>query len=292
MPELPEVETIRRGLARSIVGKRIERVIIRKPKMVRGSARGFSARLRGASFSDVQRHGKLLILPLDKMHLLIHLKMTGQLIYRDKKHLLAGGHQWPPVEAGQLPNRYTHVQFNFSDGSTLYFNDLRQFGFLELVDQPTLDKRLAGMGVDPLLQRLTWEYFHEAVSGRSTSIKAILLNQQLIAGIGNIYADEICFAARVRPQRRGGSLTKREERAIWRAIMRVLQRALKHGGTTFRNYRDSDGGQGNFTRLLKVYGRSGRRCKRPTCQQASLQGVIKKIVVAGRGTHYCPICQV
>lgn len=265
---------------------------MRKPKLIRGPARTFTTVLHGKTFSRIRRHGKLLIFSVKDrdLFLLIHLKMTGQLIYRDGNRMIAGGHQWPLVDTAQLPNKYTHIQFNFTDGSALYFNDLRQFGFLELVNKQTLDERLAGMGIDPLLQELTWEYFQKIVSGRATSIKAVLLNQQLIAGIGNIYADEICFAARVRPQRKSNSLNKREQQAIWRAIPRVLKRALAHGGTTFRNYRDSDGGQGNFTRLLSVYGRTDQRCRRPACRQVNAK--IKKTVVAQRGTHYCPSCQV
>lgn len=287
MPELPEVETILQGLARRISGKLVTHVRVGKAKIVRGSVRAFVAALTGSKFAAARRHGKLLIFSLQnrQQFLLVHLKMTGQLIYQDKTHTIAGGHQWPPVDEGSLPNKYTHVQFDFADGSTLYFNDVRQFGFMELMDKTNLNQRLAQMGIDPLQQNLRWQDFKRMVSGRKASIKAVLLNQSLIAGIGNIYADEICFAAKIRPRRRTNQLTEKELHAIWHAIPRVLKRALKYGGTTFRDFRDSDGGKGNFTRLLKVYGRAGKKCKR--CKI----GVIKKIVVAQRGTHYCPNCQ-
>lgn len=287
MPELPEVETIRKGLSRRIVGKLIARVEVRKAKIIRGSAVNFARTLADKQFSDVRRHGKLLMLPIEntlpQKTLLIHLKMTGQLIYKDTTHTIAGGHQWPPVRS--VPNKYTHVIFTFVDESTLFFNDLRQFGFMELVDEQQLQARLAQMGIDPMKQKLTFEMFLRVVGKRTASIKAILLNQQLIAGIGNIYADEICFAAKIKPQRRANTLTLSEKRAVFQAIPRVLTRALKYGGTTFRDYLDSDGEKGNFTRLLSVYGRAGQHCRR--CQR----GIIKKIVLAQRGTHFCSACQ-
>ncbi|MBI1833973.1 MAG: bifunctional DNA-formamidopyrimidine glycosylase/DNA-(apurinic or apyrimidinic site) lyase [Candidatus Andersenbacteria bacterium] len=287
MPELPEVETIRQGLSRRVIRKRIKQVSVRKKKIVRGSATAFEKVLRGNSFAQVGRHGKLLILPLTKGDkvLLIHLKMTGQLIYRQKKDVIAGGHQWPPVDPMELPNKYSHVIMDFTDGSQLFFNDLRQFGFMELADQKRLHVVLDHMGIDPIKEKLTLEKLQALFKKRSTSIKAVLLNQQLIAGIGNIYADEICFMAHVKPTRPVQSLSLKELKSIQSSISRVLERAISYGGTTFRNYLNTEGGKGNYTEKLFVYGRGGKICKR--CKK----GTITKIRLAGRGTHFCPACQ-
>ncbi len=286
MPELPEVETIRQGLQRRVVGKRITAVDVRKKKMVRGSVPAFLRAVRGQKITSVGRRGKLLILHLsDNQHyVLLHLKMTGQLIYKSKKVMVAGGHQWPPV-GNDLPNKYSHVIFSFADNSQLFFNDLRQFGYLALVNERKLQTILSRYGVDPLEDEFTWEQFRQALDKRKGRLKAVLLDQRVITGIGNIYADEICFHARLLPTRSLSSLSGKEKGALYQAIKHVLARAMRYGGTTFRNYRDTEGGKGNFTQLLKVYKRAGQLCKR--CKEH----VIMRAVIAGRGTHFCPHCQ-
>ncbi len=285
MPELPEVETIRRGLARSIVGKKIAKVQVRKPAMIRGSAQSLVRAIRAAQFSKIGRRGKLLIFYIkghDK-YLLVHLKMTGQLIYRQGKKKLAGGHPWPPFGAS-LPNKYSHITIDFADGSQLFFNDLRQFGYMQLVNAKILAPVLARYGPEPLQAGFSLQKFQQHFQARKTILKVALLDQQLVAGIGNIYADEICFHARLLPQRSIPSLSTQEIRAVHKAIPKVLGLAVKHRGTTFSDYRDSTGKKGNFVRLLKVYGRAGLLCKR--CSTP-----IQKTKLAGRGTHYCPNCQ-
>jgi len=290
VPELPEVETIRRGLSRRLCNKRIRRVVVRKNKLVKGSVAAFVRILEGNSFLSLDRRGKLLIFNLKRNgYLLIHLKMTGQLIYEQSGRLIAGGHQWPAISVG-LPNKYTHVQLDFADGSVLYFNDQRQFGFLQVVDERGLKKALTGYGMDPLVDDISWEDFYGLVRGRKTTLKAVLLNQALVAGIGNIYADEICFAAKVKPGRRVNRVSKDELKRVYDQIPKILDKALKHGGTTFRDFRDADGAKGNFTKLLKVYGRGGQKCTRPACRQAG--AIIVKRTVAQRGTHWCNNCQV
>ena len=291
MPELPEVETIRRGLQRRVVGKPIAAVEVRKRKLVRGSAASFRRVLTGNEIAQVSRHGKLLIMPLaDGDHvLLVHLKMTGQLIYRQKRLVIAGGHQWPPIDPEELPNKYSHIIITFADGSQLFFNDLRQFGFMEVANHARLNDIVDAMGIDPIKEHLTTDMFSDMMRKRTTSIKAALLNQSLIAGIGNIYADEICFVARVKPTRRANSLTAKERKAIQSATTRILEKAISHGGTTFRNYLNTEGGKGNFSELLKVYGREGKRCSRSECR--TKDAVITKIRLSGRGTHFCPSCQ-
>jgi len=285
MPELPEVETIRRGLSRAIVNKKISGIEVKKDTMVRGAARTFVRRLKGQRFSRISRRGKLLILHIagHGAYLLVHLKMTGQLIYRQGKKQVAGGHPWPPL-GEELPNKYSHIIFTFSDRSKLFFNDVRQFGYMQIVNDKELAKILDSYGPEPLQSNFSWPIFTARFRPKKTIVKAALLNQQVVAGIGNIYADEICWHAHVLPQRRVSSLSAAEIKALYRSIPKVLAQAVKHKGTTFSDYRDADGKQGNYVRLLKVYGRGGLKCKKCSAQ-------ISKIKVAGRGTHFCLRCQ-
>jgi formamidopyrimidine-DNA glycosylase len=285
MPELPEVETIRRGLLPRVKGKKIAAVEVRKPKMVRGKRKEFVSFVKGKSFSGITRRGKLLIFSIAnrERYMLVHLKMTGQLIYQSDKETIAGGHQWPPV-AGNLPNKYSHIIFTFADGSRLYFNDLRQFGYVHIVNEKEKENVLTHYGLEPLRSDFTWEKFRAAMKGKTSILKASLLSQESIAGVGNIYVDEISFHARIRPQRRTSSLSEKELKALYEATKHVLTRAMKYGGTTFRDYLNAEGGKGNFTQLLKVYGRGGEPCKR--CGT-----VLKRVKVMGRGTVYCQTCQ-
>ena len=293
MPELPEVETIRRDLMRVLRGKQIVSVRVRKPKLVRGvSAAVFSRRLRGQTVTDIRRRGKLLIFVLDTpdLFLLVHLKMTGQLIFRSTQVFVGGGHGYPVVRRGELPNSYTHVIFTFADGSTLYFNDLRQFGYMQLVSTEQLAAIEKAYGVEPLTAAFTPAELRRVLDARATALKNVLLDQRQIAGLGNIYVDESCFRAHVRPTRRAGRLSAQETTALHKAIRAVLQQAVTLRGTTFGSYRDGLGGAGKFISRLKVYGRAGEVCRRPACRQAGV--VIQRVVVGGRGTAYCPNCQV
>jgi len=284
MPELPEVETIRRDLRAVLVGKQIKGVRVRTRKLVTGSTQRFQRAVRGRTITGIRRRGKLLIFDLSSGdHILIHLKMTGQLFYQRRDRLVAGGHgQEPPLE---LPDRHTHVTFDFHDGSKLYFNDLRQFGYVKLVDEAGLAAVLAAFGVEPLSAAFTRKGLRDLLRGRTTALKNVLLNQQGVAGLGNIYVDEAAFYAGVRPTRRADRVTEAEIKKLYRGIRHILQQSLKERGTTFNNYRDGRGRRGGFVRKLKVYGRAGEACRR--CKV----GVIKKTKVNGRGTHYCPACQ-
>lgn len=285
MPELPEVETIRRDLQRRIVGKKITDVKARKSKIIKSSKPVFNKTLSGNSFSKIDRRGKLLIFHLKRpaKYLLVHLKMTGQLIYQARGKVIAGGHGWPKID--KLPNKYSHVIFTFTDKSQLFFNDLRQFGYMKLVGREELQKVLAQFGIEPLTKDFTWANFQQAVMGKKTSIKAVLLNQKIIAGVGNIYADEICFRAGVRPSRRVDGLRVDELRKIFQSCSVVIRRAIKYRGTTFNDYVDTEGRRGDFIGRLQVYRREGKKCRR--CRRAE----IKKAKTAGRGTRYCPCCQ-
>lgn len=291
MPELPEVETIRQDLRKKILNTRIVQVVVFKKRSVGGKGTKFVLALKGNTFREIDRRGKLMIFKLKRggESLLVHLKMTGQLIYererKNKIEIVAGGHKMTESDIECLPNKHTRIVFVFANGGKLFFNDLRLFGYMKMADSSTVERALKKFGPEPMTSQFTLKYFSGLFKKRSkTTIKAILLNQELIAGLGNIYVDEVCFASGVKPMRRVGAVTLAEQKKIFLAIPKILRAALKHRGTTFRNFLDSSGKKGNYTDFLNVYDRDGEKCKR--CQT-----IIKKMRVAGRGTHYCPQCQ-
>ncbi len=288
MPELPEVETIRRDLEKKIAGQKIKDIEILATKSVHNKSAEFLKVLVGNNFSHIERRGKLLMFALDKTgkfgFLLIHLKMTGQLIYRHKKQLLAGGHSQSAMDTN-VPNKFTRVIFTFSDGSQLFFNDMRRFGYLKLVSTEEKEKIVKNnFGIEPLTPDYTFEAFEKLFKKRQTNVKALILNQKLISGIGNIYADEACFDAGILPFRKASTLTKAELEKLYHKIAHVLKLAIKNRGTTFNNYVDSDGRTGSHVNFLNVYGRDGEKCKH-------CKSIILKVKHAGRGTHYCSKCQ-
>lgn len=326
MPELPEVETIRRGLQKQIVGKTISRIIIKKPNLVKQSGRSFRKELISKQFGKVDRIGKLLIFTVTRSRtdadhtrtdaenskflnsqipkfLIIHLKMTGQLVYCDDRKFVAGGHANSKKEEEQFlkgesktfckSGKYTHIIFELKEHrgktsmlSKLFFNDLRQFGMLKVVDEKELKKIKSKYGIEPRRPNFTFKNFQKALKNRKTNIKALLLNQVIISGLGNIYVDESLFASRIHPQRPANSLTINEQKRLFSAIKRIIKLAIKNNGTTFSDFIDSKGKKGNFKQKLKVYGRQKLKCTRKNCSST-----IQKIKVAGRGTHFCEICQ-
>lgn len=286
MPELPEVETIRRGLEGRLTGKTITGVQIRKERLIRGPKTTFRTTLLGQTITGIERRGKLLAFRLGAgtAYLLVHLKMTGQLIYRFGSKTVFGGHG-SVLQPHDLPNQYSYIIFTFSDGSTLFFNDQRQFGYMWVVEAPEKETIWQTFGIDPLDRHLyTWENFRAALMRRKATLKAVLLDQTVIAGIGNIYADEICFAAKVKPQRRVATLKEGEIRELYKQSLNIITAAVRARGTTFSDYRDDEGMLGGFRQLLKVYGRGGEPCVRDRTK-------LTKLVVAGRGTVYCRMCQ-
>jgi formamidopyrimidine-DNA glycosylase len=285
MPELPEVETIRRDLSRRLIGKRLVGFEVKRPKLIKSPRPLFRRQAIGARIVSVGRRAKVLILTLSTEHaLLIHLKMTGQLVYRSASGKLAvGGH--PIQDVSGVPNRYTYVTFRFTDGSALYFNDVRMFGYIRLVPVAELPVIFSHLGPEPLLRSFTPGALVERLARRSrTSIKAALLDQTVVAGIGNIYADESLFVARLRPRRRVASLKDLDIRRLYRAIHSVLSSAVAARGTSMASYVDGLGRQGSYWRKRKVYGRAGEKCRR--CGT-----ILERTVVAQRGTTYCPGCQ-
>jgi formamidopyrimidine-DNA glycosylase len=284
MPELPEVETIKNDLKKAVLNKRIVGVSVFKKTVVKSFFADFIKTLKKNNFKDISRIGKLLIFHLEnKKYLLIHLKMTGQLIYCVEDKCIAGGHE-VLGSIGKLPNKYSHVIFNFQDDSTLYFNDMRRFGYMKIVSEDELKKIKNKFGIEPLTRDFVFKKFKEIFKNKKTSIKAALMDQALISGIGNIYADEILFKAGVMPTRIAASLEEEELKKIFNAANEILKKAIKMRGTTFSNYVDSKGKKGNFSSMLKVYGREGEKCFR-------CGGVVKKIKLAGRGTRFCEKCQ-
>ncbi len=287
MPELPEVETIRRDLAQVILHRKIVAVKVLSSKTVFPFARKFVSLIQGQKFADISRVGKLLILSFvgQDYFLLIHLKMTGQLIYLDRGKVIAGGHSLKNLLGGdKLPNKTTRVYFSLAGGSDLFFNDQRRFGYLKIVKRSELEQIKQRYGIEPLTPGFKLVDFAAVISGRTKNIKALLLDQSLISGLGNIYADEALFLAGIKPSRRASSLKKAEIEKLFQVISPLIRSAVKHRGTTFSDYRDGSGRRGGFSAKLQVYGRNKEKCY-------NCGGIIQKIKVAGRGTHFCPHCQ-
>lgn len=258
---------------------------VRLPKIIRGSAEILKTTLEGNQFVRIDRRGKLLILWLsgEQQALLIHLKMTGQLIYRHGKEQIAGGHPWPAFE-GELPNKYSHVILEFEDGAALFFNDLRQFGFLQLANTDEVALITSKYGLEPGRGDFTEENFLEVLQKKRGKLKAVLLDQTIFSGLGNIYVDESCFWAEILPTRTVESLSEGERKRLFTAIVQVIDEAILLRGTTVHDYVDANGNRGNYSDKLQVYGRVGETCQR-------CGATIQKIKFAGRGTHFCPGCQ-
>jgi formamidopyrimidine-DNA glycosylase len=279
MPELPEVETVRRGLAGRVVGRTIEHVEVGRERSVRRtSAQQVVDGLTGATILQADRRGKYLLLPLDTGDtVMVHLRMTGQLL------LAARGTPRPP---------HTHVVMALSGDppEELWFVDPRTFGEVVVFDPDHVDvelPELADLGVDPLRDGLDVVTLRALLAGRRTRLKPLLLDQHVIAGIGNIYADEILHGARLHPDRVAGSLGSREVRRLHDVMHEVLEAAVGAGGSTLgdNQYVDLMGTGGSYQDDHRVYGRAGERCR--TCGR----GWVRRTVAAGRSTHYCSWCQ-
>lgn len=287
MPELPEVETIRNGLRRFVLNKEILELKIFDKKLA-PFLLGYK-KLENDNLLEIDRIGKLLIFKFKKssLFLLIHLKMTGQLVYlpKNSEKLMVGGHS----ESGQgviEKKDFKHLRFqiNFLNGDVLFLNDIRRFAYVKLVNSEELNQIKNRFGLEPL-EKIKYSDFLRLLERRANkNVKAFLLDQSLVSGIGNIYADEILFASGVLPQRKIFSLKETEKKLIFSNISRILKLAVKKRGTTFSNYIDAEGQTGGFIKLLKVYGRDGQKCQK-------CNNLILKDKVAGRGTHYCSKCQ-
>jgi formamidopyrimidine-DNA glycosylase len=282
MPELPEVETIRLGLQKAIVGKTISGVDIRVPKLFHGEKKD----IVGKKIVDIDRRAKQIIIDVEGDNdLLIHLKMTGQLIFEDGKSRVAGGH--PSVDwVAKLPNSTTHIIFDFSDGSKLFFNDLRKFGWIKVFNSKELKGKLSDeLGVEPFEKEFTAEKLGEIIKSKPRwNIKKVLTDQSLISGIGNIYADESLYWAGILPTRLAKDIADNEISKLRESIIKSLEIGLKYGGSSENTYYKIDGTKGQAQEHFQVYAQGGKKCKR-------CDGVVKKIRLNGRGTHFCEKCQ-
>jgi formamidopyrimidine-DNA glycosylase len=292
MPELPEVETIRRGLVTKVNNKIIERVDLRCERIILyPRPRELQRALSRQTIREVSRRGKFLLFELSDYKLLVHLGMTGQLTYWDKArendkdffvHPLTG------LQKAQqhAVDKHTHISFYFTDGNALHYRDIRQFGKWRLYrpEEFKRAKEFWQLGLEPLTRDYSWKKFLNRFEGRKLRIKSLLLNQSFVAGIGNIYADEALFEAGIHPERPVGSLTLGEKKNLFLAIPKVLRRGLKYGGTSFQNYLNADGETGSNQERLRVYGREREKCRR--CKTP-----IVRVIVSQRGTHLCPKCQ-
>lgn len=273
MPELPEVETIRKDLAKAIVGLTIQRIDIYDDRVIKGSRTdGFVKGLKNARISQISRRGKAIIIECDQQgFLIVQPKMTGQLIIG--RHLRREDHL-----------KDTKVVFHLSNGRYLNYNDQRLFGWLHFVKTLEQVDFLNRLGPEPLSKTFNAKLMFERLKGRSAPIKTLLMNQYYIAGIGNIYASEICFSAKVSPLKRADLLTSKEVQKLYRSTVDILTEAIKFRGSSMRNYRDASGEKGTYNQRVQVYARDEQPCY--LCQQ-----LIKRIVQAGRSTFYCEGCQ-
>lgn len=286
MPELPEVETVRRGLHQLIIGRQIRSQVHDTPKSFPNSEHDVRLFLINATVLDVRRRAKVLLIDLSTDYtLVIHLKMTGQLVFRGEETFGAGH----PNESliGELPDRSTRVTLEFMDGAKLYFNDQRKFGWMklvptvEVVDMPFMQK----VGPEPLEDDFTAEEFEARFSRRTkTSIKAALLDQSVVAGVGNIYADESLWGAKIHPTRLVGTITSAEFKLLYIELRQVMNLAIEKGGSTDKNYVNAEGKRGSYMDFARVFRREGLVCPRCSAE-------IIKFKAAGRGTHICPVCQ-
>jgi len=285
MPELPEVETIKRELEKSLKNKVFSGVEIRWAKTVAPSSPSvFIKKVSGKKVLSLDRRAKMILVHLSgKISLLIHLKMTGQLIFVPKHgKIISGGH---PTDDIQTPGRHTRLIFTFNGGDKHYFNDLRKFGWIRILDKK-LEKFLdTEIGVEPLSPDFTLVKFKNILEKYpNRTVKQVLLDQSLIAGIGNIYADESAYLTGVLPMRKVKTLKPKEITDLYKNIIAVLKLSIQKKGTSSRNYRRSTGEKGGFVPHLMVYDRTGNPCKKCGTK-------VKKIRHAGRGTYYCPVCQ-
>lgn len=285
MPELPEVETIKNELAKLLAGRIIKEVKILWSKVVFPlSSSSFIKKITGLKILNLDRRAKMLIINLSSTdHLIFHLKMTGQLIFVPHSgQIIFGGH---PTADIQTPGKHTRIIFTLDDNSHLYFNDLRKFGWAHLTSKADFKNLSSKIGPEPLSKTFTMVNLKKILKKYpNRTIKQTLLDQTLIAGIGNIYADEACFLAGLRPDRKIKSLSDKNISELQKQIIAVLKHSIKHKGTSSKNYLRSNGQKGGFVPYLYVYGRKGEKCK--ICNTNIL-----KIKHAGRGTHFCPKCQ-
>jgi len=287
MPELPEVETIRRGLNQLLPGRSIQSINFDWPKSFPNAENDVQRFLANARILAVRRRAKVLIIDLSTEYsLIIHLKMTGQLVFVSTKTRFGAGHPNDSL-IGQLPDKSTRVTLHFKDNSELFFNDQRKFGWMRLV--PTIEIMnldfFKNIGPEPLAANFTALELEQRLKRRpNTRVKVALLDQTTVAGIGNIYADESLWGAKIHPETRVNRLSHKQFETLYRELIFVLKLAIEKGGSSDKNYVNAKGKKGSYMTFARVFRREGQNC--PRCNN-----LIVKVRVAGRGTHICPHCQ-
>lgn len=284
MPELPEVETIKRQLDKVLKGKRIEKVEVLREKSFKGKKGG----LIGKKVKGVERKAKLLVLVFEgQERLLTHLKMTGQLVWVEEgKERIVGGH--PTVDwVNELPSKHTRVVIGFKGGGRLYFNDMRVFGWMRLVKRKKWEEMKEGMPVDVVDKGFTVEYLKKILKGSRRAVKLVIMDQKKMGGVGNIYANDGLYLAGIKPDREAKDLNDKEVFRLHRSLTRVVKEGIKMGGATASDERFVNvyGLGGKYQEKFRVYDRKGRKCQK--CGKK-----IKKIKLGGRGTYFCPECQI
>lgn len=281
MPELPEVETIKLGLQKRIIGLKITKIQINDPR----SFTGRPSQVQSQKVLKVWRRAKVLGLDLENVTLLFHLKMSGQLVWVGKSRFI-GGHPTPDMK-DDMPNKHTRVIFSFSDGSHLYFNDQRLFGWIRVVESENIskDNSIKNLGPEPLEKDFTWEILKQnLLRHKSIPVKVAIMDQTVVSGVGNIYANEACFDAKLDPGKKVASLTGEQFKSLYKGIVKSLQDGIKYGGSSRAHFVDAEGNKGYFLDYAYVYGKDKHPCKKCKAE-------IKKIQLAGRGTYFCPNCQ-
>lgn len=272
MPELPEVENVRNGLKQLITGKTITSVRVLWANIIKDpSVSEFTRRIEGQKIEDIRRRGKFLLFVLTEDVLISHLRMEGK--YR--------------LEGPEVPlSKHTHVVFELDSKEELRYLDVRKFGKMSLVEKEKLDSHpsIKNLGPEPTDETLETAHLEKALKKTERVVKACLLDQKIVAGIGNIYADEILYDAYIHPEKKGNELNSSEIERLRESIVNIMNKAVDKGGTTIRTYSNAYGAQGSYQNYLSVYGKTDELC--PRCQHT-----IQKIKVAQRGTHFCPKCQ-
>jgi len=288
MPELPEVETVRSGLQRLLPGRIVRSATNDTAKSFPNTAADVEQFLVGAEIVAIRRRAKVLLIDLSSDYtLVIHLKMTGQMVFVSSQTRFGAGHPNDSL-IDQLPDKSTRVTLEFADGSQLFFNDQRKFGWMRLmptVEVPNIDF-MQKVGPEPLETDFTPDVFYERLQRRkNTNIKAAILDQTVLAGVGNIYADESLWGAKIHPRTLVKNLGKAQITDLHRELQYVLNLAIEQGGSSNHTYVNAEGKKGSYMHFARVFRRDGQTCPRHP------DVIIEKIKVAGRGTHICPVCQ-
>lgn len=271
MPEMPEVETVRRILNKKVVGKTIAKVIIKDPIIIKEiDPVAFANSVVGKTIAKMERYGKYLFFNLGEITLVSHLRMEGKYFVYDQHQL----------------EKHDHIAFVFTDGTMLVYNDTRKFGTMHIMDTAHKfeNKALSKLGIEPLSDNLTEEYLRSKAKGKTLTVKQFLLDQTVICGLGNIYVDEVLFLSKINPKTSVINLKPRHFRTIVENTNIVISKAIDEGGSTIKSFMASNEAHGLFQNSLNVYGKKGENC--PVCNT-----VIEKTTIGGRGTHYCPKCQ-